>query len=72
MDAIKVIHDVAGHTLTIWLDDPSKEAVSEETTDEIILMKDAAGRVIGFEVLHYKPATEGARVSLETVVHPAG
>jgi uncharacterized protein YuzE len=72
MDAIKVIHDAAGHTLTIWLDDPTKEAVCEETTDEVVLMKDAEGRVIGFEVLNYKPATADARVSVETVVHAAG
>jgi len=69
MDAIKVIHDAAGHTLTIWLDDPAKEAVCEETTDEVVLMKDATGRVIGFEVLNYRPASADARVSVETVVH---
>ena len=72
MDAIKVIHDAAGHTLTIWLDDPAKEAMCEETTDEVVLMKDAAGRVIGFEVLNYRPATADARLSVETVVHAAG
>ncbi len=27
METIKVIHDVAGRTLTIWLDDPSKEHI---------------------------------------------
>jgi Protein of unknown function (DUF2283) len=72
MDAIKVIHDAAGHTLTIWLDDPTKEAVCEETTDEVVLMKDAEGRVIGFEVLNYRPATADTRLSVETVVHAAG
>jgi uncharacterized protein DUF2283 len=72
MDAIKVIHDAAGHTLTIWLDDPTKEAICEEITDEVVLMKDAAGRVIGFEVLNYRPASNDARVSVETVVHAAG
>jgi len=71
MDAIKVIHDAAGHTLTIWLDDPGKEAICEETSDEVVLMKDDSGRVIGFEVLNYRPATQDARVSVETVVHPA-
>lgn len=69
MDAIKVIHDVAGHPLTIWLDDPAKEYVCEETADEVVLMKDSAGRVIGFEVLNYRPATGDARISVETVVH---
>ncbi|HVP68049.1 MAG TPA: DUF2283 domain-containing protein [Anaeromyxobacteraceae bacterium] len=67
MDAIKVIHDTAGHTLTIWLDDPAKEAVSEETADEVVLMKDAGGRVIGVEILHYRQANADARVVIETV-----
>ena len=42
-----------GHTLTVWFDDPTKEHVCEETTDEVVLMKNDAGRVIGFELLHY-------------------
>ena len=53
MDKIKVIHDMVGHTLTVWLDDPEKEHVSDETADEMILMKDISGCVIGFELLHY-------------------
>ena len=56
MDKIKVVHDAEGQTLTVWLDDPAKEAVCEETTDEVVLMKDANDRVIGFELLHYRPA----------------
>ncbi len=71
MDAIKLIHDATGHTLTIWLDDPAKEAICEETADEVILMKDVSGRVIGVEILHYRPASQDARVSVETVVHPS-
>ncbi len=71
MDKIKVIHDVVGHTLTVWLDDPAKEHVCEETADEVVLMKDASGRVIGFEVLHYRPAHDGAGLSVETVVRTA-
>ncbi len=67
MDAIKVIHDTAGRTLTIWLDDPTKEAVCEETADEVVLMKDISGRVIGVEILHYQPATRDARVQVETI-----
>ncbi len=67
MDAIKVIHDTDGHTLTIWLDDPTKESVSEEATDEVVLMKDASRRIIGMEILHYRSATGAARVRVETV-----
>ena len=68
MDKIKVVHDAEGQTLTVWLDDPEKEAVCEETTDEVILMKDASGRVIGFEFLHYRPADATLGLAVETVV----
>ncbi len=66
---IKVIHDAVGHSLTVWLDDPGKEHVCEETTEEVVLMKDSAGQVIGFEVLHYRPATSPTGLAVETVIH---
>lgn len=68
MDKIKVIHDAVGNTLTVWLDDPAKEHICEETTDEVVLMKDSSGRVIGFELLHYHPSDAMAGLSVETVV----
>lgn len=68
MDKIKVIHDTVAHTLTVWLDDPEKEHVAEETAEEVILMKDARGRVIGFELLHYRPAAADGSLAVETVV----
>ncbi len=68
MDKIKVIHDTVGHTLTVWLDDPGKEHVCEETAEEVVLMKDVSGRVIGFELLHYRPASAEAGLAVETVV----
>lgn len=68
MDQIKIIHDVVGHTLTVWLDNPEKEHVCEETTDEVALMKDADGRIIGFELLHYQPVQDSPGLSVETVV----
>lgn len=71
MDKIKVIHDAVGHTLTVWFEDPSREHVCEETADEVVLMKDAAGRVIGFELLHYRPAGTEAALAVETVIHGA-
>jgi len=72
MDKIKVIHDTVGQTLTVWFDDPTKESVCEETTDEVVLMKDGAGRVIGFELLHDVPAEPGVSLSVETVIQAAG
>jgi len=68
MDQIKVVHDALGHTLTIWLDDPNLEHICEETADEVVLMKDVNGRVIGFELLHYRPAQSSPGLSVETVV----
>jgi len=68
MDKIKVIHDTVGHTLTVWFDDPSKESVCEETSEEVVLIKNAEGRVIGFELLHYHPAAGDSTLTVETVV----
>jgi hypothetical protein len=68
MEKIRVIHDTVGHTLTVWLDDPQREHVCEETTDEVVLMKDSAGRVIGFELLHYRPAESEPQLAVETVL----
>jgi hypothetical protein len=55
----------------VWLDDPSKEAVCEETTEEVILMKDATGRVIGFELVHYRPADAELGLAVETIIRAA-
>ena len=64
MDQVKVVYDAAGQTLTVWFDDPAREHVCEETGDEVILMKDRAGRVIGFEKLHFVPA-DPSRLQLD-------
>ena len=62
MKPIKVIFDKAGNTLNVWFDDPQKEHVSEETAEEIVLIMDKAGKLIGFEVLNYLPAGESLDV----------
>ena len=53
MEKIKLIHDEVGKTLTIWFDEPSKEHIAEETSDEVIHMKDKDGKIIGIEILNY-------------------
>jgi len=68
MDAIKLIYDPAGQTLTIWFDDPAKESVCEETADEVVLMKDEDGRVIGLEILGYRLSGDRRALAVETVV----
>ena len=68
MEKIKVIHDTLGQTLTVWFDDPAKEHVCEETTEEVVLIKDTDGHVIGFELLHYCRAEKTNGLAVEAVV----
>lgn len=71
MDKVRVYFDRTGNTLTVWFDDPSKEAVCEEVEDDVILMKDRRGRVIGFERLNYlsrKQQEKGLQVPVEVQV----
>lgn len=53
MDKILVHWNTEGNTLNVWFDDPKLEHSCQETGDEVILSKDAEGRVIGFEKLNY-------------------
>lgn len=50
---IKIYYDNQGNTLNVWFDDPKKEHICEETGDEVILVKNKQGKVIGFEKLNY-------------------
>lgn len=50
---VQVFYDRIGNTLTVWFGDPRDEYVCEETGDEVVLMKDKAGQVIGFEKLNF-------------------
>lgn len=58
MEKIRVFYDKEGQTLTVWFDDPAKEYMCEETGEEVILIKDKAGKVIGFERLNVALETE--------------
>ncbi|MGH7335215.1 MAG: DUF2283 domain-containing protein [Gammaproteobacteria bacterium] len=67
MAEVSVLYDREGRTLTVWFSDRRREHVCEETGDEVVLMKDSTGRVIGFEKLNFSiPETDRLRVALET------
>jgi len=67
MAEVSVLYDREGRTLTVWFSDRREEHVSEETGDEVVLMKNSAGRVIGFEKLNFEiPEADRLRVVLET------
>jgi len=53
MEKIRVYYDSHGNTLNVWFDDPKKEHVCEETGEEVVLVKDRSGKVIGFEKLNF-------------------
>lgn len=71
MDKVRIYHDRTGNTLSVWFDDPSKEAVCEEVEDDVVLVKDRRGWVIGFERLNYlsrKQQAQGVYVPVEVQV----
>jgi uncharacterized protein YuzE len=68
MAEVKVYYDRLGNTLTVWFGRPEDESIAEETGDEIVLMKDKNGTVIGFEKLNFvTPSPEAVRVAFETI-----
>jgi len=68
MAHVKVYYDREGTTLPVWFGNPADEYIVEETGEEIVLMKDREGKVIGFEKLNFTAqATDTVRVAFETV-----
>ena len=68
MAQVKVYYDREGNTLTVWFGNPADEYVVEETGEEILLMKDREGKVIGFEKLNFTwQAGDAIKVAFETV-----
>ena len=68
MAQVKVYYDQEGNTLTVWFGNPADEFVAEETGEEVILMKDKNGSVIGFEKLNFRvPDSSRLNVAFETV-----
>jgi hypothetical protein len=68
MAQVKVYHDKLGNTLTVWFGDSQTGYVCEETGDEVILMKNKSGQVIGFEKLNYSiPAEAVQDVTVEAI-----
>ncbi len=68
MAQVKVFYDQTGNTLTVWFGNPQDAYICEETGDEVILMKDRSGQVIGFEKLNLVVAKpDSLRVAFEAV-----
>jgi uncharacterized protein YuzE len=68
LEKVRVYFDREGNTLTVWFDDPDKEHVCDEIEDDVVLMKDRSGKVIGFERLNYlskRQQTAGGNIPVE-------
>ena len=55
----------------MWFGDPADEAICEEAGNEVVLMKNRSGRVIGFEKLNWQPV-EGEEQILVRVIPDRG
>jgi hypothetical protein len=68
VEKLRVYFDREGNTLSVWFDDPEKEHLCEESEDDVVLVKDRRGRVIGFERLNFLTARQrkaGATIPVE-------
>ena len=71
MEKLRIYYDREGNTLSVWFGDPKKEHLCEESDDDMVLVKDKRGRVIGFERLNYlskKQRDGGDNVPVEVQV----
>ncbi|MCB1178030.1 MAG: DUF2283 domain-containing protein [Leptospiraceae bacterium] len=67
MGEVIIYFDKFGNTLTVWFGDPNEEHIAEETGDDMVLMKNKEGKVIGFEKWNLSKNSEGkVRIALET------
>lgn len=66
MDTLKIYYDEVGKTLTVWFGDPAEEFIAEETGEEVLLITNQAGTVIGFERLNYE-LEAGSSPSIELI-----
>jgi uncharacterized protein YuzE len=65
---VKVYYDREGNTLTVWFGNPKDEYICEETGEEVVLMKNKNGQVIGFEKLNYDlPKQTNLHIAFEAV-----
>ncbi|MFZ4676795.1 MAG: DUF2283 domain-containing protein [Nodosilinea sp.] len=62
MATLKIYYDEVGKMLMVWFGDPAEEFIAEETGEEVLLIKNQAGTVIGFERLNYELTTGGSPV----------
>ncbi len=69
---VKVIFDPSVNSLTVWFGNPAADYVATQIEDDLVVMKDSTGRVLGFEKHFFTAAPGEVHVQLETLslMHP--
>jgi hypothetical protein len=67
MAQMKMIHDPIREILPIDWDDPEHMEICESIGQGIILIKDALGKVVGFDRLYFRPSNPSQE--LEAILH---
>jgi hypothetical protein len=70
MPKLRIYYDRQGNALSVWFDDPKNESICKEAEDDLELIKDRGGRVIGFERLNFPAAKQRKKgMSILVEVH---
>jgi hypothetical protein len=72
VDKVTVYYDTLGKTLTVWFGDPETEATCDQVGDDVILMKNGAGQIIGLEKLNVSLSPKTRGLTLEILPESAG
>lgn len=67
MAEIKVYYDHVANSLTVWFGNPKDEYICQETAEEVVMMKNRKGEVVGFEKLNFEVTKpDHLKVAFET------
>jgi uncharacterized protein YuzE len=69
VEKVRIYYDTVGRTLCVWFGEPESEDVCKEADNDTILMKDAKGRIIGFEKLNVELDPDAPGFTIEVVTH---
>jgi len=64
---VKIIVDPSVNSITVWIGDASQEAVATQLSEDLTLLKDFNGEIIGFEKHFFDAAPGELQVQLETL-----
>jgi uncharacterized protein YuzE len=68
MAKVMVYYHKENDTLDVWFGDPQDEFICEEVGEGVILKKNKAGKVIGFEKLYVTKTVGTSSLPVELVV----